>query len=113
MQEKLQTVLDTLTESAARLCDADLAAIIRKKDNTNYWATSYGLSAEQSEYVKNISIEPVRGNVAGRVLLSGKTVHVPDVLADPEYIRQSDLPRRVFETAQNLRSWPSWYRCPA
>ncbi len=81
----LQPVLDTLTESAARLCEADLAAIIRQKGDSNYWATSYGLSAEQSEFVKTLPIDRGRGNVAGRVLKDGKTVHVHDVLADPEY----------------------------
>jgi two-component system, NtrC family, sensor kinase len=81
----LQPVLDTLTESAARLCDADIAAIIRQKGETNYWATSYGLSVEQSEYLKNVAIKPGRGGVAARVLSEGKTVHVSDVLADPEY----------------------------
>ena len=40
---------------------------------------------EQSEFVKKLAIERGRGNVAGRVLKDGKTVHVPDVLADPEY----------------------------
>ncbi|MGB9042030.1 MAG: GAF domain-containing protein, partial [Pseudolabrys sp.] len=81
----LQPVLDTLTESAARLCEADLAAIIRQKGDSNYWATSYGLSAEQSEFVKTLPINRGRDNVAGRVLKDGKTVHVHDVLADAEY----------------------------
>ena len=81
----LQPILDTLTESAARLCEADIAAIIRQKDDANYWATSYGLSAEQSEYVKNVRIVPGRSTVAGRVLQESKTVHIPDILADREY----------------------------
>jgi two-component system NtrC family sensor kinase len=81
----LQTVLDTLTESAARLCEAEMAAIIRQKGTANYWATSYGLLPEIGEYVKNVALEPGRGSVVGRILAEGKTVHVPDVLADPEY----------------------------
>ncbi|MGC1639575.1 MAG: GAF domain-containing protein [Pseudolabrys sp.] len=82
----LQPVLDTLTESAAWLCDADIAAIIRQKGDAYYWATSYGLPADSSEYIKsNVVIEPGRATVAGRVLQEGKTVHVPDVLEDSDY----------------------------
>jgi two-component system, NtrC family, sensor kinase len=94
----LQPILDTLTESAARLCEADIAAIIRQKGHAIYWATSYGLSAEQSEYVKNVAIVPGRGSVAGRVLQEGKTVHVPDVLADPEYTYFEPQKRLGFRT---------------
>jgi two-component system, NtrC family, sensor kinase len=81
----LQTVLNTLTESAARLCEADMAAIIRQKGAANYWATSYGFPPGLSEYLKSIPIEAGRGTVVGRVLMDGKTVHVSDVLADAEY----------------------------
>src|SRR5262245_37641097 len=81
----LQTVLNTLTESAAALCEADVAAIIRQRGTANYWATSYGLPPEHSERVKSLPIVPGRGTVVARVLLEGHTVHVDDVLADPEY----------------------------
>ena len=82
----LQPVLDTLTEFAAQLCEADIAAIIRQKSDAYYWVTSYGLPPDSSEYAKEkVAIEPGRATVAGRALQEGKTVHVPDVLEDRDY----------------------------
>src|SRR5262245_41361101 len=81
----LQAVLETLTESAAQLCEADMGAIIRQKGAANYWATSYGLPPEHGQFIKTIPLKPGRESVTGRALRERKTVHVPDVLADPEY----------------------------
>ena len=81
----LQTVLDTLVGSAARLCGADTAQILRPTTTGCYSAASYGLSAEFNELVKGLTFEPGRGSVTGRVLLEGKTVQIIDVLADPDY----------------------------
>ncbi len=81
----LQTVLQTLVESAARLCDADKATITRKKDGVFFRAEAYGFSPEFIEYVRTVPVEPEHGSVTGRALLEGKIIHIPDVRADPEY----------------------------
>src|ERR1700730_4246667 len=94
----LQVVLNTLTESVARLCEADMAAITRQKGTVHYWATSYGLPPELSEYLKSIPLELGRGSVVGRTQLEGKTVHVRDVLADPEYTALEFQRRAGFRT---------------
>jgi signal transduction histidine kinase len=81
----LQTVLQTLVESAARLCDADKATITRQKDGVFYSAEAYGFSREFMDYIRSIPIAPDRGSASGRALLEGRVVHIPDVKADPEY----------------------------
>src|SRR5262245_20304561 len=81
----LQTVLQTLVESAARLCDADKAQITREKNGVFYRTETYGFSREFMDHVKDIPIKAERGSASGRVLLEGRVVHIPDVQADPEY----------------------------
>src|ERR1700736_1302255 len=81
----LKSVLNTLVESVAQLCEADMAAIRRPKGLTFLHVASRGAPREYNEYMENRPIEPDRGTVAGRVLLERKSIHIPDVQADPEY----------------------------
>ena len=82
----LQTVLQTLVESAGRLCEADKATITRQKAGTFLFSEAYGASREFIEYMRTIPIKLERGSAAGRALLEGRVIHIHDVKADPEYI---------------------------
>ncbi|MFZ2082631.1 MAG: GAF domain-containing protein, partial [Xanthobacteraceae bacterium] len=81
----LKSVLQTLVESAAKLCDADMATTTRQINGVFYRAEAYGFSREFMDHVKDIPVEADRGSVSGRALLEGRVVHIPDVKADPEY----------------------------
>ena len=80
----LQTVLDTLVESAARLCRADRAAIRLARGGAYHHAASYGFTPEQRAFMKGNSLKPDRTSLAGRVVIEGKAVRIADQRADPE-----------------------------
>jgi signal transduction histidine kinase len=81
----LKTVLNTLVESVARLCEADLASIPRRAGAIFDHVATYGYSPEFREFLERNPIKPGRGTVTGRAVLEGKIIHIPDVLDDPEY----------------------------
>ena len=83
----LQTVLNTLVESAARVCEADTGTVRRRDGDTYPLAATFGLTQQQSEHFSSYSEIPDRGSVFGRAILENRTIHVPDILADPEYNR--------------------------
>ncbi len=85
----LQSVLDTLVEAAARLCEADHAWLFRRDGQILHWVASFGYGSEAHnrlrDFFKTKVVLVEQGSVTGRAVLEGKAVQVPDVLADPEY----------------------------
>src|SRR5262249_11011419 len=81
----LQSVLDTLTQSSAQLCEAEMAGILRPRGEAHYWMTAFNFPSAFLEFMKTRPIFRDRSSFAGRALLEGHVVHSPDVLADPDF----------------------------
>ena len=81
----LQTVLNTLVKSAARLCAADNGVIFQRDGDLYRLAANYGFSHEVERFATENPLRPDRGSATGRAALEGRPIHIPDVFADPEY----------------------------
>src|SRR5262245_47340523 len=82
----LKTVLDTLLESAARLCEADIGYLGRPKGDGFFRAeATYGYSPALKDLVERTPWKAGRESAIGRVLLERSAIHILDAATDPEY----------------------------
>jgi signal transduction histidine kinase len=81
----LQKVLDTLVESAAKLCEADQASISRVRGNSIHFLAVCGFTPEYKLYMQELPRYVGRGSIAGRAIVEARATHVADVLEDAEY----------------------------
>jgi GAF domain-containing protein/class 3 adenylate cyclase len=82
----LHAVFKTVAESSVRLCGADRAFIFRFDGETLRMAVAFNSSPEFEEWVARHPIRPGRHSGSARAALERRTIHIPDVLADPEYV---------------------------
>jgi signal transduction histidine kinase len=81
----LQPVLDTLVETAVRLCTADTAYVATRQGEVYRPVASYAASPEWNAILKELSLTPGRGTLTGRTALEARVVHIRDMAGDPEY----------------------------
>ena len=81
----LQAVFETVAESSVRLCGADRAFIFRFDGELLRMVVAFNAPRELKEFIAQNPIRLGRNSASGRAALERRTVHIPDVLADPEY----------------------------
>jgi GAF domain-containing protein len=81
----LQSVLDTLIKTAARLCDAEMVNVLRRDGDVYREAAALGLTPEYQAFLETHPLAPGRGTLTGRVALEGREIHITDITADPHY----------------------------
>ena len=95
----LETVLDALLSSACRLCEADIGTIRYKEGGEFRLAATFGCPPEWIEHFQKYSTKPDRSSVFGRTIAEGHIVHIPDLLADPDYKRPEAQKLMGFKAA--------------
>ena len=83
----LQPVLETVAETAARLCGANMAQITSREGEIYRVVAAVGYSPEYSAFLETHPVTLGRGTLTGRVVLEGRAVQIADIASDPEYKR--------------------------
>jgi class 3 adenylate cyclase/putative methionine-R-sulfoxide reductase with GAF domain len=102
----LHTVFDTMAESSVRLCGADRAFIYQFDGELLRMKSFYNASPELAEWVKGHPVRPGNHLTTARAALHRRTIHIPDVRADPDYFQGGALvePFRTVLAVPILRS---------
>ena len=101
----VQPVLDTVVETAARLCGSDTGAILIREGEVYRYVSAIAAQVAETEYwatVRQRTVVPGRNSVAARVALEGRVVHIADIRADPDYA----LPETVASGRRTMLGVP-------
>jgi two-component system NtrC family sensor kinase len=98
----LETVLDTLVQTVARLCRADQVYMFHLRHDLWHLVADYGLSAAAREFFQTHPFTPGRGSTSGRAALERRAVLIPDVLQDPEYTLSEGQVKAGYRTTLGI-----------
>ena len=91
---EVQRVLDVIVRTAAELCASEYSILFRLQDGKYHVACSNEAEAEFVKFFVEHPISVDRGSLVGRTALEGRSVHIQDCLADPEYRLHVAAPAR-------------------
>src|SRR6516225_1190234 len=95
----LNAVFETVAENSVRLCGADRAFIFRFDGELLRMVVAFNASEEHRKFAEQHPIRPGRHSASARAALERRTVHIPDIMADPEYtygVKDVDVIRTVL-----------------
>ena len=94
----LQPVFDTIVATAERLCEAEYTLLYKQIGNWYGVAAANNADADFVKYVREHPPMPGRGSITGRTIIERRPVHIPDCLADPEYLSREHQQVGRFRT---------------
>jgi two-component system, NtrC family, sensor kinase len=86
----LQPILQSMVDTAARLCRADTAGIFRLDQGIYRFAAGYCLDPRYLEIERSTPITPGPGTVVGRAAMRREVVQIADAMDDPLYEKKKD-----------------------
>src|SRR6516162_3269687 len=99
----LQPILDTLVETAARLCDAGQSALAIRSDDLYRCVATFSLNREWDQMLRTMTFAPGHGSLAGRVAFERQSVHIADLAAAPEFAVPGSVTIGKMRTALGVR----------
>jgi signal transduction histidine kinase/CheY-like chemotaxis protein len=98
----LEGVLETVIESARKLCGADVGEVFLVDQDRYRFAYGSGIRAEYREFIAQTPVLLDRGTLVGRVGLDRRAAQITDVLADPDYVWTDEQRVAGFRTIMGV-----------
>ena len=87
---ELQPILQSVVNTAARLCRAEAAVIFRLQEGLYRFAAGYSLDPAYVEIEQHTPISPGPGTIVGRAAMSRQIARIDDAWTDPLYEKRQD-----------------------